>query len=186
MAKYYISDLHIGHLNCLKFDNRPFSSLEEMKQTIITNWNSVVSSKDTVYVLGDMFWNNNEAVEVLQQLNGSIYLIKGNHDRVNAEMTSYFTKITNYLEIKDEGYNIVLCHYPIAHWHNSDHGTIHLYGHIHAGRDSRPFESYAELMRQQGFPYKCFNVGCMMSYMNYKPRTLKEILTSNILNGGTM
>lgn len=186
MTKYYISDLHIGHLNCLKFDNRPFSSLEEMKQTIINNWNSVVTNKDIVYVLGDMFWNNNEAIEVLHQLNGSICLIKGNHDCINAEMTSYFTKITDYLEIKDEGYNIVLCHYPIAHWRNSDYGTIHLYGHIHAGRDSRPFESYAELMRQQGFPYKCFNVGCMMPYMNYKPRTLKEILTSNILNGGNI
>ena len=61
--KFYISDLHIGHKRCLDkdFDNRPFSTMEEMTQTIITNWKSVISSHDDVYVLGDMFWNNNEA-----------------------------------------------------------------------------------------------------------------------------
>lgn len=66
--KYYISDLHIGHKNILSFDNRPFFDLEDMKQTIIRNWNSVVSAHDDVYVLGDMFWNNNEALDTLGQL----------------------------------------------------------------------------------------------------------------------
>ena len=51
--KYYISDLHIGHKNCIIFDNRPFSTLEEMHDTIVENWNSVVKKDDEVYILGD-------------------------------------------------------------------------------------------------------------------------------------
>lgn len=69
-SKFYISDLHLGHKNILAFDNRPFFSLEEMTETIISNWNSVVSKNDSVYVLGDMFWNNAEIPIVLPRLNG--------------------------------------------------------------------------------------------------------------------
>ena len=174
--KFYISDLHIGHKNILKFDQRPFFDLEDMKQTIINNWNSVVSPHDDVYILGDMFWNNDEAADVLSKLKGHLYLIKGNHDRENAEIRMWFDWIKNYAEIHDNGRNVVLCHYPIAHWHNADHGTIHLYGHIHSGRHSRPFEEYVKMMKKRDTPYYCYNVGCMMPYMDYTPRTLDEII----------
>lgn len=53
---YYISDLHFGHYNIMRFDNRPFNSVEEMDKALIDNWNSVVSEGDTVYILGDFCW----------------------------------------------------------------------------------------------------------------------------------
>ena len=31
-------------------------------------------------------------------------------------------------------------------------------------------------MRQRHLPYECYNVGCMLPYMNYTPRTLEEII----------
>ena len=111
-------------------------------------------------------------------IKGNLYLVKGNHDRINAEMSKRFVWIKDYAEIKDNGRNVVLCHYPIAHWRNADYGTIHLYGHIHAGRDSRPFDEYKELMKQRNIPYECYNVGCMLSHMDYTPRTLDEIIES--------
>ena len=52
MANFYIADLHIGHENSLKFDNRPFANINEMHQAIVDNWNRVVSGNDTVYILG--------------------------------------------------------------------------------------------------------------------------------------
>lgn len=176
--KYYISDLHIGHKNIIRFDQRPFFDLEDMKQTIIKNWNSVVTSGDDVYILGDMFWNNDDITEVLPQFKGNLYLVKGNHDRVNSEMTKRFVWVKDYAEIKDNGRHVVLCHYPIAHWRNADYGTIHLYGHIHSGRDSRPFGEYKKLMEKCGVSYECYNVGCMLPHMNYTPRALNEIINS--------
>ena len=50
---YYISDLHIGHENILRFDNRPFADVNEMNNKLIENWNARVCSDDTVYILGD-------------------------------------------------------------------------------------------------------------------------------------
>lgn len=175
--KFYISDLHIGHANAIRFDNRPFRDLQDMQETIIRNWNNVVGTDDEVYILGDMFWKNDEAPAILEQLNGSKYLVLGNHDRMNSQMEKYFVWIKDYATIKDNKKHLVLCHYPIAHWKNADNGTIHLYGHIHTGRDERPFSEYVSAMKNRGFKYECYNVGCMLPYMNYTPRTLEEIIT---------
>ena len=49
----YISDLHFGHANILKFDNRPFRNTEEMETSLIENWNNTVLAGDTTYILGD-------------------------------------------------------------------------------------------------------------------------------------
>ena len=127
-SKFYISDLHLGHKNILAFDNRPFFSLEEMTETIISNWNSVVGKNDSVYVLGDMFWNNAEIPIVLPRLNGFKYLIKGNHDRVNREMEKHFVWIKDYAVIKDGKEHVVLCLYPIALWFFAVLGFFVLFG----------------------------------------------------------
>lgn len=176
--KFYISDLHIGHKNALSFDNRPFWSVAEQNVEIIKRWNEAVTKNDDVYILGDFAWKNDMGLEVIQQLNGRKYLISGNHDKLNAALFREFEWVKDYAEIKDNDKNLVLCHYPIAHWKNADYGTIHLYGHIHGetGRDNRPFNEYCQIMRKRGFPYECYNVGCMLSYMDYTPRTLDYII----------
>lgn len=176
---YYISDLHIGHENCLRFDERPFSSTEEMNRCIVANWNAVVGADDDVYILGDFAWKNEQGDEVLKKLNGNKYLILGNHDRPTDLMRNTFVWIKEYAEIVDSGKRVVMCHYPIAHWKNADRGAIHLYGHIHASRDSRPFNEYRMLMAERGIPYECYNVGCMLH--DYFPQTLEQIVAKGYI-----
>ncbi len=48
--KYYISDLHLFHSNSIKFDNRPFDSVEEMHDTIRNRKNEKITNGDTVYI----------------------------------------------------------------------------------------------------------------------------------------
>ena len=52
--KYYISDLHLFHENAIKFDHRPFESVQEMHKVVLKNWNGRVTNGDFVYLLGDM------------------------------------------------------------------------------------------------------------------------------------
>lgn len=61
---YFTSDLHFGHENVIRFDDRPFASVEEMDAELIRRWNAKVDRGDLVYVLGDMIWKtkNDEAL----------------------------------------------------------------------------------------------------------------------------
>lgn len=178
MKKLYTSDLHLGHKNIINLDNRPFQSLDEMTEAIITKWNNAVSNDDLVYVLGDMFWNNSLIETVMPQLNGTKFLIKGNHDRINSNLRKHFEWVKEYEVIKDGSDHVVLFHYPIAHWINSDYGYVHLYGHIHESRDSRPFDCYKEEMAKRNIPYECYNVGCMLH--GYTPVTLEQLRNKGI------
>ena len=77
----YISDLHFGHANILKFDNRPFRNTEEMEAALIENWNNSASAGDTTYILGDFCWViEPEWKRIVPLLNGNKVLIRGNHD----------------------------------------------------------------------------------------------------------
>lgn len=78
---YFIADLHLGHKNCLRFDNRPFKTIEEQDNYVIENWNKKITVNDDVYILGDFSWyDDNKTIDIFSNLNGKLHLIKGNHD----------------------------------------------------------------------------------------------------------
>lgn len=81
MSIFYISDLHFGHQNVIKFDNRPYANTDEMDRGMIRKWNDRVGKDDDVYVVGDFaFRSGYDPAWYLQQLSGHKHLIVGNHD----------------------------------------------------------------------------------------------------------
>ena len=101
--KFYISDLHFGHQNAIVFDQRPFSTVEEMDETIITLWNRRVTDDDDVYIIGDFAFRNQKPEEwYLSRLNGRKNLIIGNHDGKllkNETAMSYFMSVEKMKQI---------------------------------------------------------------------------------------
>lgn len=175
---YYISDTHFGHQNIIRYDNRPFHSVEEMDEALIQKWNSVVCKEDTVYIIGDFSWYKEEkTLEVLDRLNGHKILIKGNHDRISPKVAKKFDKRCDYLEINDGKERIVMSHYPMPFWNGQFRDTIHLFGHVHNSHQHNYCENIrTELQQLQDIPMRMYNVGCMMTYMDYTPRRLEDII----------
>lgn len=177
--KLYISDWHYNHANILHFDNRPFRTVTEHDAELIRRWNAAVNPCDTVYVLGDMFWcNMTVAIDVLKQLNGNIILIKGNHDRCHdTRLLKCFAKVCDYLEVEDGEDHIVLSHYPIPCFKNHFYGWLHFYGHVHTSFEYNMMQHDRYLMESlYDKSCKMYNVGAMLPYMDYTPRTKDEIL----------
>lgn len=130
---YFTSDLHFWHKNIIQLANRPFQTIEEMNRTLIQTWNSCVRKQDEVYILGDVTLAGPEkAMDVLCQLNGRKYLVKGNHDGF-ADKDSFdnnlFEWVKDYHCLKYEKKCFILCHYPFEEWDGFFRNTIHLHGH---------------------------------------------------------
>src|SRR5574344_1744695 len=94
MSVFVISDTHFGHKNIIKFEKTQFSTIEEHDETIIRNWNRVVTRKeDVVYHLGDVGLTKGDYLKsAISRLRGYKILIMGNHDRKNASR-QYFLDI---------------------------------------------------------------------------------------------
>ena len=44
---FFTSDIHFGHENVIRFDGRPFATVEEMDAELIRRWNAKVGNTDT-------------------------------------------------------------------------------------------------------------------------------------------
>lgn len=136
---YFTSDEHYGHLNIIKFCNRPFATLEEQTETIIARHNERVKAGDLVYHLGDMFWRHltfQQCMDIRDRLNGQHYYVWGNHEELmeaHPALRARFIWRKDLVQITPPGYpKAVLCHYAMRVWRGSHRGVWQLYGHTHA------------------------------------------------------
>lgn len=133
MKLWFASDHHFGHTNIIKFANRPFSSVEEMNETMIKNHNAVVQDDDHVWFLGDVAFNRDVFHAVMPRLKGKKRLILGNHDKLSMkDYMKYFEKIQGAYNYKTTVASYTFTHYPafpIA-FHPSGE-FVNVYGHTH-------------------------------------------------------
>jgi calcineurin-like phosphoesterase family protein len=128
---FFTADEHYSHKNIIKYSNRPFSSVEEMNESMIDNHNFTVTNRDITFHLGDFALINNPKIvheDIINKLNGEHIFLKGSHD--------YWIKDKNALtlvEVMVDDYHITLCHYCLRTWPRSHFNTWHLYGHSHGG-----------------------------------------------------
>ena len=136
--KHFVSDTHFGHANVMDYSNRPYSSVQEMNEGLISAWNKQVSPTDEVYHLGDFAFMGIEPFKhLLTLLNGRIHVVLGNHDKVimkNSDIllkTGLLSSIQPYKEMKHDGRLFVLCHFAMRTWNKAQYDSIHLFGHTH-------------------------------------------------------
>lgn len=131
---FVISDTHFGDGNIIKYENRPFETIEEMDNKLIENWNNAVSDKDTIFHLGDFsaYTDKIKIKEIFDKLNGRKILVMGNHDNilsVKEWLKIGFDEVYSYPLIYNEF--IVMQHQP-PQYINDKTPFFYIYGHVHA------------------------------------------------------
>lgn len=145
---FFTSDTHFGHKNVLEFCQRPFVDIKDMAVRMIENWNSVVRPCDFVFHQGDVCWFNSrhETRKILNQLNGTIYVTLGNHDKkeqfelcdpekikVLGDVTTLYVTGNEMQEKPSKPIEIFLSHEPMMTWPHRERGVPNLFGHVHWG-----------------------------------------------------
>ena len=131
---FFISDTHFSHSACwAKFKKedgtplRPFLSDEEMNDTLIKNWNSVVGKDDLVYHLGDIVMNKKYLYH-LDSLNGRKRLVMGNHDSENVDLyRQYFENVYGVKVLS----GLILSHVPLHRSSVVPRMGVNVHGHLH-------------------------------------------------------
>lgn len=174
---WHIADLHFGQENIVKFTHnekklRPFDTLAEHDEALVSNWNNVVKPQDKVYVLGDVVFKNKNA-SILGRLNGKKILIKGNHDLLKpGEYLKYFSDIRAYKIHTKLG--LICSHMPI-HPECLSRWKANIHGHLHANVVKRTHyfvdDSSLEWVEHPDERYLCVSV----EQINFTPIHLDVI-----------
>lgn len=179
---WFTSDLHFGHKNVCKYCNRPYESMEEMHQALITNWNSVVQEDDTVFLLGDLgFCGITKLQELVAQLKGNIIVVQGNHDSDKAmnrlledgliQSCVKLCKVTIEGDEEIPSQDLTLCHFPMIDWYEKEKGSWMIHGHQH------------QLPDTPSCSYKHYDVG--VDKNNWTPINFEQLkiqITKQFLN----
>ena len=188
---FFTADWHIGHEKCLMYDCRPFSSLEEMHEALITRYNSTVPESGICYFIGDMGNKTEDIRRVVTRLNGTKVLIWGNHDKgISTMYNCGFDVVIHSASLYIANHRVTMSHCPLygvfredtsnmknpnENWHGEsreahqrcslkDEGQFHLHGHIHSRKD-KP--------QSQKILGKQFDVGVTAN--NYTPVSISQI-----------
>ena len=170
---YFISDTHFNHTNIIKYCNRPFKDINEMNETIIKNWNELVTNDDIVYHLGDIaFGIKEDAIDIISLLNGKKYIVRGNHDKWNVNFyESCGLTILRNPPIKLEKYKLLLSHVPVSD-KLIPKDYINLHGHIH---NKNLYECIENYLPSEYSLEKHINISCDVT--NFKPISIEDILS---------
>jgi len=173
---FFTSDSHFYHRNILEYcPGRKWATIEDMNCGLIAGWNAKIGKNDIVYHLGDFTLTTRVELidQILAQLNGTIRLVKGNHDKwlrkVDAlQNKGKFEWIKQYhkenLSLDGKTYEFVMMHFPFLTWDGSARGSINVHGHAHGSND--------HLNRGT----KRLDVGVDGEYSNLQPLSLREVI----------
>jgi calcineurin-like phosphoesterase family protein len=194
---WFTSDTHYNHSNiCRGTSNwpepsktRPFETLKEMNDTLVNNLNAVVGEDDILFHLGDWSFGGFEMIqEFREQIKcKNIHLILGNHDHhIESDkegVQGLFASVNNYLRLELTIPNtaglinakavikktLIMCHYPIASWHDMNRGVIQLHGHVHLGPDQKLHEGKAMDVGVDGNSMKPYSIESILTIMRDRP-----------------
>ena len=151
---WFISDIHAGHNNLVKWRTQ-FQTEEEHFRYVKLRYHSCVTKRDHVYFLGDIAFNQERLWDISGWAGEKKILVCGNHDTEHLSMRDLcnaFDEVHSLVKYKE----FWLSHAPI---HQDElRGKLNLHGHCHS-----------HLVDDKRYMNVC------LEHTNYAPISLAEV-----------
>lgn len=163
---YFSSDHHFFDKGILRRKDkqgnlqRNFNDITEHNNHVIKQHNQTVKPSDTIYLLGDICFDENK-LNIVSQLNGNKILVLGNHDKFNSlsYLNNGIQKIQGAIKLKYNHKRFILTHIPISEY-CFDNYALNIHGHLHN-----------KTLRDKRYVNVC------MERINYIPISIDEVFT---------
>lgn len=148
---FYTSDTHFHH--DFVAQTRNFTTAEEHDEALIENFNKVLTKRDQLWILGDVFMGSvTQGLQTVARIKGTKHLILGNHDSAHPKHKKSHSQLKRFYEAFDsvaiadqhviDGHRVQLSHFPYkgdhadradryVEWRLRDTGLPLLHGHVH-------------------------------------------------------
>lgn len=139
--RFFTADFHLSMRDILRFENRPFKSIEKMDAALLRSCTQRAKADDTIIHIGDLysygFDRGNEGsrvkpADVIKNIPAQFINIRGNHDMSN-RVKSLCESMT--IRLGKRYPDVVVGHYPSYDDRARQYarrGWICLCGHVHS------------------------------------------------------
>ena len=123
---YFISDLHLGHVNIISYERNQFDSIESHDKTVLESLKEV-QANDRLFIVGDILGSPQDWIKIP----GYKIFIRGNHDpKGKAYYKQFFQEVHDIL-VYDKNDRVLITHKPFP----VERDMLNIHGHFHGGHD---------------------------------------------------
>lgn len=190
-SRYFFSgDHHFWHKNIIKpdYENRPFKDEEDnpdvemMNEKMIDSWNNIVNKDDIVCYTGDIaFGGYKKTLKLLNQLNGKLIYVRGNHDKRSVlkaldESGKLMAPVTYIKELEIQNQHIVLSHCAFAVWFRNHYGSWNIFGHSHGNFEEvgKQLDVGVDAIAKRGLGYVPVPFEYVRGILDSRKRVIKD------------
>ena len=165
MKIFATANMQLGRPSAIGKWKRPFADVKEMDDTLINNWNKIVTNDDIIYHVGNFAWDPKSAYDSILRLKGKKYFILGEDDQPLLDLARKKTLPSNVKIVSDifleNNVKSILSYWPMKEWLYKSKGHWHIVGYPNRKHKTVP---------------KNKTINCCTAQCNYKPQDINSII----------
>ena len=164
MQYKYIADLHLFDPDSL--DWRTHMTLDSYANLLVSNWNSIITPADFIFIVGDVGNYCQQTLDVLHSLKGTKILIIGNHDESWGNYL-YSCKAFQGIYSSIDTEDMYVTHIPPK---TRSQSKVTIHGHHH------DYFTSGMMVTLREYAADTYRYNCAADLIGNKPCTLQELI----------
>lgn len=166
MKIFVTGNMQLGRPSAIGKWKRPFENVDKMTETLIENWNNLITPHDIVYHIGNFAWDPKTAYDSLLKLKGKkIFFILGENDQPLIDLQNKGTLPSRAKIVSDifleRNIDSILSYWPMSEWYGKNKGYYNIIGYPNRKYKTNPKKKV---------------INCSVDQSNFKPQDINSMI----------